>query len=185
MNDHKREDRIDTLLDAALAQYGGSEPLHGMEERVLARLRQPAPQRAWWMWGAAAAAAMAIIAGIVVMTRPAEQKATPVVAQQQAQPPATMPRQSAPPASAPQHARSVATHAASVQAATAEKLPRLDVFPTPEPPSQQELLLVRYVRGTPPAEVLAQINRKPLEFHEDPLSAPSTNAVPQKDDATK
>jgi len=184
MNDHKQEDRMDMLLDAALAQYGGSEPLHGMEERVLARLRQPAPQRAWWMWVAAAAAAMAIVAGVVVMTRPAEQKAAPGVAQQ-AQPPATMPRQSAPPASAPQHARSVAPHTASVQAAQVEKLPRLDVFPTPEPPSQQELLLVRYVRGTPPAEVLAQISRKPLAFHEDPLSAPSTNAIPQKDDATK
>ena len=66
-------------------------------------------------------------------------------------------------------------------------MPRRAVFPTPTPPTDQEILLARYVRVTPRDEVLAQANRKPLEFHEDPLSAPTGGGAtsPQKSDGMK
>jgi hypothetical protein len=64
-------------------------------------------------------------------------------------------------------------------------LPKRDVFPTPGPPTSEELLLARYLRVTPREEVLAQINRSPLEFHEDPQAAPSTSTSPQKSEGTK
>jgi hypothetical protein len=65
-------------------------------------------------------------------------------------------------------------------------LPKRAVFPTPAPPTEQERLLARYLRVTPRDEVLAQINRKPLEFHEDPLSAPvTTGTSPNKAEGTK
>jgi hypothetical protein len=192
MNEHEaREKRLDEMLDAALAEYGAVEPLRGLEERVLGRLRGAETRRRWWIWGAVATAAVAVTIGAVLLGRPAERSAPAVV---EKQPAVTAPKPaqpSAPVAPQPTVARAPARHAAvAAQMARAPQfgvstpaLPKRDVFPTPGPPTSEELLLAHYLRVTPREEVLAQINRPALEFHEDPQAAPSTS--PQKSDGTK
>ncbi|MDP9269044.1 MAG: hypothetical protein M3P27_12070, partial [Acidobacteriota bacterium] len=203
---YEREKRLDSLLDSALAQYGAAEPLHGMEERVLRRLHdgraEDASRRAWWMWGGAAAALAAVVMVVVLLARPVERK--PADGQPRAhqqQPEAVVPKQSVSKQSVPKQeaAAPVASKQDVIAAArqpvpqhpateaAASTLPRRAVFPTPTPPTEQEILLARYVRVTPREEVLAQIKRKPLEFQEDPLSAPTSDGAtsPHKAEGTK
>ncbi len=72
--DHNPEstecDQLDQLLDASLAQYSQSEPLTGLEDRILARLEGTAAEPTPW-WGAFfwqrwgwAVTAMVLVAGI-------------------------------------------------------------------------------------------------------------------------
>jgi hypothetical protein len=184
---NEREQKLEALLGAALAQYGEAEPLSGLEERVLDRMHSAPQRRAWWMWGAVLAAVAAVVVA-VVMTRPAEQKPAPVTVQQAPkQPPAVVTPPVAPVQAAQVPRRAAPRHVVPQQVAKAEPLPKRDVFPTPAPPDEQARLLVRYLRATPRAEVLAQINRQPLELQEDPLSAPSTNTntSPSKSEGTR
>jgi hypothetical protein len=55
----KDNQHLEKILDEALSEYGSAEPLAGLEDRVLQRLRlQPDHRRtAWWRWGAVAACA--------------------------------------------------------------------------------------------------------------------------------
>jgi hypothetical protein len=57
MNDNQQ---LDSVLDAALSAYREAEPLVGIEDRVLQRLRpEPETHRtAWWKWSAVAACAV-------------------------------------------------------------------------------------------------------------------------------
>jgi len=193
---NSRDQQLDGLLDSALAQYGAVEPLHGMEERVLGRLREEPARRAWWMWGGAAAAVLAAVVVAVLLARPAEQK--PVrrgTAGRQPEvvspvpPPA--PTQAVHQSTAPKTEVVVAQHAGGTRkqsgtSVASDDLPRRAVFPTPTPPNEQERLLARYMRVTPREEVLAQINRKPLDFHEDPLDPAGGDATsPHKAEGTK
>lgn len=60
-----QDDQLERILDQALSEYRLAEPLAGLEERVLQRLRVQTEERriAWWKWGAVAAcAAMLAIA---------------------------------------------------------------------------------------------------------------------------
>lgn len=192
MNEHEaRDKRLDEMLDAALAEYGAVEPLHGLEERVLGRLRGAEAQRRWWIWGAVATAVAAVTIAAVLLGRPAERSAPAVVAKQ---PAVTAPKPAqpgAPVAPQPTVARAPARHAAvDAQMARAPQLgtpalPKRDVFPTPGPPTSEELLLARYVRVTPRDIVLAEINRQPLGLPKDPLSIPSAGTSPQKSEGTK
>jgi hypothetical protein len=199
---NENEMRLDELLDSALAQYGAAEPLHGLEDRVLGRLNGAGARRAWWMWGVVAAAVAAAIVVAVLLARPAEQKpaqtagAQSVPQQATTKQPVVVAAETKNAGGRPRDPAITAKNLPStVQSTTklrseraANALPRRDVFPTPMPPTEQELLLARYVRVTPRAEVLAQVNRKPLEFHEDPLSAPADGgggASPQKAQGTK
>jgi hypothetical protein len=57
------DNEFDTLLDQALAEYSQAEPVSGMEDRVLERIRrQPEPRRLWWYWAAAGALAVLLVA---------------------------------------------------------------------------------------------------------------------------
>ena len=69
MNEKDRSKKLDELLDAALASYGAAEPLRGIEERVLNRLRGEEARRPWWMWSAVAAAAAAAVVAVVKIGR--------------------------------------------------------------------------------------------------------------------
>jgi hypothetical protein len=194
MNEHEAQDkRLDEMLDAALAEYGAVEPLRGLEERVLGRLRGAEARRPWWIWGAVATAVVAVAIAALLLERPAQRSAPPVVEKQPAVTAPQAAQPTAPVAPQPTVARAPVRHAAGdAQLARAPQLgisipalPKRDVFPTPGPPTSEELLLARYLRVTPREEVLAQINRSPLEFHEDPQAAPSTSTSPQKSEGTK
>jgi hypothetical protein len=196
MNEHEREQQLEGLLDSALAQYGAVEPLHGMEERVLRRLhagRTENASRRLWVWGGVVAALAAVVLAVVVLAPKADRKPVPLTAHKQPEVVVPAPHEAAKQAvakqSAPkQRAMPVVAQPPQHDAVTATgSLPRRAVFPTPAPPTEQEVLLARYLRVTPREEVLAQINRTPLEFHEDPWSVPAGGDAtsPQKAEGKK
>lgn len=61
----KRNDEFDEILDEALIEYRGAEPLSGLEDRVLRRLQDRRRNRgAWLTWSLATALAIALFAVI-------------------------------------------------------------------------------------------------------------------------
>ncbi len=44
------EDPLDRYLDRALSAYSGGEPRFGLEQRVLAHVQSAPPRRPWWIW---------------------------------------------------------------------------------------------------------------------------------------
>jgi hypothetical protein len=61
----KRNDEFDKILDEALIEYRGAEPLSGLEDRVLRRLQDRRRNRgAWLTWSLATALAIALFAVI-------------------------------------------------------------------------------------------------------------------------
>ena len=148
----QREDELDRTLDAALANYTAVEPRPGLNERVLANLRAErarAPMRFWWRWGFAAAV-LVIGAALawrtakpshpVLVNRPAETQPAPTQAPQPAHAGAETVLARVPPVRK-QNRRPIPTK----QAAD----PKLDVFPSPQPLTDEELALARYVRNFP------------------------------------
>ena len=136
-NEHNRF--VDDLLDAGLAQYRSVEPRPGLENRILARLRteqKAAPWRAWaWRIGAGVVAAGVILA---------------LVSQPRRQRPHTLPSVAESPKSAPAVASlTPATAPARQTPVPRHNEPRRDVFPSPAPLSEEEKLLVSYVRKMP------------------------------------
>jgi hypothetical protein len=170
MNEH--EEKLERMLDAALAVYGAAEPLAGLEERVLGRLHaEPEHARPWWMWGAVAAAAALVLVALLVMSR-SEPKSAPVVSKN---PPVAAPAPTPARRPEPQVAKAPKTQPSSprVTAAVAQDLPKRDVFPTPTPPGEQELLLAKYMRRTPREEILTMATRPESELPKDPWEAPA------------
>jgi hypothetical protein len=157
---HQAMDPLDAGLDAALAKYSAVEPRAGLEERVLANLRVErarAPERSWWRWGFAAVV-LVIGAALawrtakplhpVVVSPPAETQPAPTQASQTANAGAETVPARVPPMRK-QNRRPISTKLAVD--------PKLDVFPSPQPLSEEELALARYVRNFPSdAKLVAQ-----------------------------
>ena len=165
-------DPVDPVLDAALAKYAAVAPRAGLEDRVLAHLqadRARVPVRAWWRWGQAG-----VLAAIVIVATTLAWKARTGTHLPTAHHPATTEHirrpANRPTASASerivantptrvQHSGGVIAvrRAASRGQAVAQADPKLDVFPSPRPLSQEELALARYVRNFPTdAKLVAQ-----------------------------
>ncbi|MGC2446510.1 MAG: hypothetical protein WA477_02620 [Candidatus Sulfotelmatobacter sp.] len=149
------DDQLDRLLDAFLTKYATVEPRLGLEERVLASLcAQPktASASTWWRWGLAGAlAAIIAIASApawrsgttshpVLLNRPAETQPAPTLAPQTANARAETVPARVPPVRK-QNRQKISTKLATD--------PKLDVFPSPRPLSEEELALARYVRNFP------------------------------------
>ncbi|MGH9590802.1 MAG: hypothetical protein ACRD25_10415 [Terracidiphilus sp.] len=169
---HDSRDELDRLLDSALATYAHPGPDSGadlgLEQRILTRIaaeRHGAPRRRWLAWAVAlpAAAILLLFAGLSI----ARQTYTPRPASQQGHissqrlhrrnqlaaekrgnglyqgTTSVVPKKhskeqwSLAPDAAP-HSRRAA------RAAPAEPLPKLDVFPTPQPLSPEEQALVNF-----------------------------------------
>lgn len=78
MNDNEQ---LDNILNNALAEYREAEPLAGLEDRVLQRLRlQPETRRfTWWKWAAVAACAATLTVVIwIEMSRRTPQTGIPL-----------------------------------------------------------------------------------------------------------
>lgn len=152
MDPQRKERIVDEVLDRALGPQL-VEPRAGLEERILANLASQPQRRPWWRWiwvpALAAAAVLAVVIGIRVMHRE-------VVAPTQANKTVPTPKQQVAEMPTPvKPERQVAKHVAprlsapqrSVTLAKAEpQPPRLDVFPTPVPLSDQERLLLALSR---------------------------------------
>ena len=173
MPDVKR-DELDHQLDVALTRYGAAEPGTGLEERILADMRAQrsrVPDRAWWRWGlAAAVAAVVVVAMAWRLGRPSPSVVVnhPSAATQVLREPGTQVvangRRSGPHRLEPgpaQKATAIRAHPPVAMAAEA----RLDRFPSPQPLSEQELALARYVSEFPEEATL--IARTQAEFENE------------------
>ena len=146
----------DDQLDSALAKYSAVEPRPGIEDRILANLKSQqttASGVAWWRWAGALAAALLLT--ILVLWRVEKHDPQRIVrhpAGSQEQIPAhvvsngTLGTQARPVA---QMMVNRGRKRTSTRPEFAAAGPKLDQFPSPQPLSQEELALVRYVRSFP------------------------------------
>jgi|SRR5580704_736628 hypothetical protein len=160
-------DQRDRELNAALANYTSVEPRAGLEDRVLAHLRaekEHAPVRSRMYWLALAAlATMIVVVASLTWTSPKSAQSGP------SQPMAAATQSDKqgmrianykeggpiPPRQAGSRGRLKfhAFHSATVVALA----PKLDQFPSPQPLSEQETILFRYITNYPEhAALIAQ-----------------------------
>lgn len=159
---------LDRALDAALAKYASVEPRTGLPDRILAkvlranlRAQQSPPRTVWWRWSWAIAAAVIVVGALLawksvgpshlmVAHRPAPATQNPrTPAQQEASSRRSL--EPVPPA------RSAMRPDTRPHVVAAAANPKLDVFPSPQPLSEEELALAQYVRNFPTdAKVVAQ-----------------------------
>ncbi len=171
-------DEVDRGLDAALAKYAAAEPREGLEGRILANLRAEraqAPQGAWWQWRIAGVLTAAIVVALALAWRSGN-PSPPVIANH---PSATVPDVEhvrsngglepdegiGPPPAVHPAIRHGMHHVSVTAIATAN--PKLDQFPSPQPMSEQEELLQRYVAENPERAVL--VARARMELLEQDL----------------
>src|SRR5579864_1386344 len=149
----KERDDLDRALDGALTKYASVEPREGLEERSLGNLRTASTRDArcvWWNWGFAAvlAAAFLIVAAVVWQWNKSSQP--PIVVRRppiNAAPiaPRIANRDISPAPQKKQHR----TIRPRLQPEIASAGPKLDVFPSPLPLSEQEKILASYVTVYP------------------------------------
>jgi len=160
-------DPLDRDLDAALAKYASVEPRAGLEQRIFANLRTEeanVPDRSWLRWGTATAIASLIIIAAFLAWRSSRlpqpvalqlPSATTLTAQ------TTGPRvvPNAIPLRRATPKREFASHLPNQPVIAAA--PKLDQFPSPQPLSEQELALARYVQSFPrEATLIAQAQQE-------------------------
>jgi len=151
---------FDRVIDSALSSYGDSKAGPELAQRVLVRIASEAAlRRRWMLW----AIALPVAAGLLLLAVffAAKPGGRPVENAEQAHPsrkPATVAHVEpavAPRSAPPEHknARSQQPHRSlAAAAATPAPLPKLDVFPTPEPLTPAEQALVEFAARAPQAE---------------------------------
>ena len=170
-------DQLDRVLDSALATYADPGPESGLERRILGHIANeaaPAPRRRWLAWAIALPAAaglllFAVLAGPRLDHAPSSMPPQTRILQK---PPAlgglagnralsegsgkdgskrkgrteSIARASHPSSDAKMHSRR------AVLASKSTPLPKLDVFPTPQPLSPEERALVEFAAHAPQSE---------------------------------
>lgn len=147
---HKSEIELDRKIDAALATYADpAENINpsALAAKVLATGREQRQGIRWWRWGLVAAVP-ALAALLILLYLPAKLKMEPLRLSIAA-PPVPQPVVSLIPEKQPVSHTEVRTSHASHVAAPSEEPPKLDVFPTPRPLSEQEKLMVAFVQDAP------------------------------------
>ncbi|HLZ41252.1 MAG TPA: hypothetical protein VKQ11_09835 [Candidatus Sulfotelmatobacter sp.] len=162
---------LDDQLDAALANYAAVEPRAGLEERILANLKsqeRSSTRVAWWRWAGALAAI--ILVTMLVLWRAQKRNLPPVAGRpansQERVPPRVV--ASSMPAKQGRPVAHVAARKASkhipAQAALATAGPKLDQFPSPQPLTAKEKMLLDYVdRYHDEAVLMARAREEQLE----------------------
>ena len=165
--DDNREERddLDRTLDAALAKYASVQPREGLEERILANLRSHdtrAAEPTWWNWRFVAALAAVLMIAAVVVWRWNKPTLPPVATHPQTLKPAPVAPElahgdenNAPPRKPLQHRAPRRRPEREIMVAG----PKLDVFPTPLPLSEQEKILATYVARYPEHAALVAVAR--------------------------
>jgi hypothetical protein len=157
-DDSKQHDRdrdpLDCEIDAALGKLAAIEPRSGIEQRILANLRAEQKQaslRPWWRWPALSAISVAVIVAALLLASKFAQPAPNLAAHHV--PTVTLPT------AGKTTSRAGNLDGATLAATTFRKRPRaahhrenenasapkLDVFPSPQPLSEQERILLAYV----------------------------------------
>jgi len=167
-------------LDDLLRREANAEPLHGFEERILHRIASQPTRQSLWVWAVGAAAVCAV--GVVIWTarspKPLEQKPVVAIVQSPAAGiPASLPTKPLPSPSGPsRHFRKDRPAAeAAIAVRIEEKLPKLDVFPSPVEDTAEHGVLVA-LSDPLVAEAAADLKQRqeePIEIaeiHVAPLS---------------
>ncbi len=170
-----RHDALDRELDAALAKYVAAEPRAGLEERILASLRieqERATERSWWRWPAITTLAVVILAAAVVMWR-SESPTPEITARQPSATTQTNERAGTQVVNNGESAsispkrtgrgRQLQPHAVRPTVEVVDSSPKLEQFPSPQPLSEQEKILARFVTKYPEhAALIAQARTEQL-----------------------
>lgn len=148
----KSHDELDSALDAALAKYAAAEPRVGLEERILANLRTVetrAGDRVWWSWGIATALAFVLVVAAALAWR---WSMHPPIVKQPPVPTSPVSTEAKHhernPGISPEKAMRRKVRHPMEHGVLAAK-PKLDVFPSPLPLSEQEKILAIYVAQYP------------------------------------
>ena len=189
------DNRLDLVINEALASYGDPGPDSELPARMAGRIAAciaseptPKPRGRRLLWAVALPAAACVT--LMVFVHPGPRITRPRVIQSnqagrlgrlavaargaQAQP--------APRVAAAERAKARAPRLRAEVAAAAQSLPKLDVFPTPQPLTPQERALAVYVAQMPEPEqrALAQSEQDPV-----PLTVASIHTLPlEPPDAT-
>lgn len=155
-------DELDHLLDEVLAKYAAVEPRVRLEERVLANLRAeqtPDGDRTWWRWGFVAAVLVPVAVFLAWRTTGPSHSLALIRQTVDMQPVAARAIQVAKSTKErkPPHLRPVKQRSRKSNGATVAADPKLDVFPSPQPATEEELALAQYIRNFPgDARLVAQ-----------------------------
>jgi hypothetical protein len=181
-NDNQKR-LVDKWLDPTLKLYGSIEPNADLEDRLLRKLRamprQRAPWQFWSAWATVGALALAI-AGVLVHYQHSD---SPRLADDNASRRIAVSAQPIrPPIIASTNRSDTQIHGPSKKTARHDWPAQ---FPTPQPLSEQEKLLVRYVRERPTearqvAEARAELHKQDLlAFDElNPIAENSRTSQP-------
>jgi hypothetical protein len=170
---------LDELIHASIATYGEPAPDSELAQRILIRIAaeaRPVASRRWLPWAVAVPIAACLIAFFTLFeSRPVR---TPASVTDQAHMPAQLHNDLAP--DAPHQSQrenrkrssgnDMRPHRTAV-AAKAQSLPKLDVFPTPQPLTPAERALVEFTSRAPSSE------RKSLIAAQQQPDAPLTIAA--------
>jgi hypothetical protein len=161
------QENLHRWLDRALVEYGNTEPRSGLEARVLANLsaeRERITARQRWFWALTLTATAAVIILAVWMESntglriniPTQTSTASELQAQSKQRPVEMAKpdvfQRSRKISSPRVDRNRTVHSFETAAA-----PKLDRFPSSQPPSEQERLLLAYLKETPTEELMLAI----------------------------
>ena len=197
MAEQDNEKQLDQMLDSLLSRYSDAQPRPGLETRILATVRAQAGEQkssGWkriWMW-AGAAAAIVIVAAIMMMNHGARKAPDAPTIANTPQPSVIPPKN--PPADhqrvaeePPAQKHNLLPQPQPVMASAAREEVRQEVFPTPEPPSEQEQLLLGYLAGTPQQEIIAQSkpDRPSLDETLEEQIVPETQPVAPRSNSTR
>lgn len=149
-------EQADGELDDALAKYARVAPRAGLEERILANLRAEqarVPNHAGWRWSVAIGLAAVVVAALVVGWRAGKSSRPLMVKRPSTSAPGPNdPRPKVAANDGPKQLRAAgqvskraATHRSPRPTVLATVNAKLDQFPSPQPLSEQEEILVRYV----------------------------------------
>jgi hypothetical protein len=166
------EESLEELLKFGISTYGDAEPRTGLEQRILAKLTgsQPAPLLRRWRWVVAAPAFVALLAGVLICGVMSEHAThhepnishSSIHAGMSTPPIAVTVKQAADPGNRSVKIRRQRRNLdATLKTHRSERLPKLNQFPSPLPPTEEERALIAFTRQHPEAgkEIIALTRR--------------------------
>lgn len=166
-------DKLDRLIDGALAGYADAEPLAGLEARVTNRVRMARADRRMFGWGVGlGVAASIVVVGILIETGRRPVPKTTELAR------ATI---ASPTDSVLQRPRTVGS---SRRRGTRSSVrPKLEQFPAPSPMTPEERALVAWVQRDPKAaqQIYADLQKQA----DGPIEIQSIEIAPLQNDGAQ
>lgn len=170
----KTSDDLDRILDAELAKYASIEPRAGLEERILANLRtadRSSGTHLWWNWRIAAVLAVVLVIAASLAWRWTKASVPPIVVHRQEVKEAPIAprlanRETNPALQTKGPRRRTVKTPQQTEIVVAG--PKLDVFPSPLPLSEQEKILASYIAEDPEhAALVAEARMDALRQQDD------------------